>query len=396
MREEKLFRAIGQIDGELVEEAANYKRRRAVWWKYGTLAAGLLLLVAVGRFTDLFSVPDGNEVTPGTEMGESVADNVKEEIENVQNAEKDILDFTMNFDGMGFQGVMAYEMPKLGHPWQETDEITTLPVIENNSIYNMENLSDPHPLYGEEYDPLLGWLAEAADFFEMGEIEPTIKKDCVFVENEEIEIEVNGDMEMKIHFENGIALPDEFELSNKATREETYAVAEYLVDQYSKLLGMENPEISICDGDYTFDAQRDRNEVRVYEKGDTARETLLNYHFNYVRFVADEDLGLWLIHIVRNDMESVLGEYEIISVEEATKRLGEGKFDTTYHESEFPGVEYIRDVELMYYMSFIDDYKPYYCFWVEVPAEKQENGLNTYVAYYVPAVELAYLELTFN
>lgn len=47
-------------------------------------------------------------------------------------------------------------------------------------------------------------------------------------------------------------------------------------------------------------------------------------------------------------------------------------------------------------MSFIDDYKPYYRFWVEVPAEKQENGLNTYVAYYVPAVETAYLEITFN
>lgn len=403
MREEKLFRAIGQIDGDLVEEATNYRPKKNAWWKYGTLVAGLVLIIAAGKLSDLFVVQEGTENVPRTEVdiadataqteiGELVAENAEE----TANVEKDILDFTMTFDGMGFQGIMAYEMPNLGHPWEETDEIDTLPVIDNHSIYNLENLSDPHPLYGEEYDPLLEWVAEAAEFFGMEEIEPAIKKDRVAISNENILIEVDGDMEMKIEFLNGISLPQGYNASNQATREETYKLAEYLIAEYGELFDMENPQITICDGDYTFDAERDRNSIRVYEKGESATEMLLNYYFNYVRFVAYEDQGLWLIHIVRNDTEPVLGEYEIISVEEAAKRLGEGKFDTTYHESEFPGIEYVRDVELMYYMSFTDDYKPYYRFWVEVPAEKQENGLNTYVAYYVPAVECAYLEITFN
>lgn len=399
MREEKLFRAIGRIDGDLVEEAANYKPKKTAWRKYGTLVAGLILLVAVGKNSDFFVVQDteidiAGEI--GSEIGDMVADNVEEDIENVQSTKKDILDFAMTFEGMGFEGVMAYDMPCFGNPWNETDEIETLPVIENNSIYNMENLSDPHPIYGEEYDPLLEWLMEAAEYFGMEEIEPTIKKDRVFVSNDDIQIEVNGDMEMRIEFLSGCVLPEEFDLSNETTREESYELAEYLVMQYGELLGMENPQIAISDGEYTFDAMRYGNNIFVYEKGETARETLLNYYFNRVQFEVRKDFGLWFIDIARKATEPVLGEYEIISVEEAAKRLGTGQFDTTYHESDFPGVEYIRDVELMYYMSFIDDYKPYYRFWVEVPAEKQENGLNTYVAYYVPAVEMAYLEITFN
>lgn len=203
-------------------------------------------------------------------------------------------------------------------------------------------------------------------------------------------------MEMTSSFSEGVSLLEKFNLSNEATKEETRDVAEYLVEQYADLLGMKNPQIAIWEGDYTFYAKRGHNNIYVYEKGDTAIDTLLNYCFNKAEFVAWEDSGLWLIRIKRSVLEPVLGEYESISVEEATRRLEEGQFDTTYIESEFPGVEYIRDVELTYYKSFIDDYKPYYRFWVEVPAEKQENGLNTYVAYYVPAVAEAYLEITFN
>lgn len=234
---------------------------------------------------------------------------------------------------------MGYELPQRESPWQETDEMQMLPIIENNLIYNMEMTSS---------------------------------------------------------FSEGVSLPEKFNLSNEATKEETRDVAEYLVEQYADLLGMKNPQIAIWEGDYTFYAKRGHNNIYVYEKGDTAIDTLLNYCFNKAEFVAWEDSGLWLIRIKRSVLEPVLGEYESISVEEATRRLEEGQFDTTYIESEFPGVEYIRDVELTYYKSFIDDYKPYYRFWVEVPAEKQENGLNTYVAYYVPAVAEAYLEITFN
>jgi len=55
--------------------------------------------------------------------------------------------------------------------------------------------------------------------------------------------------------------------------------------------------------------------------------------------------------------------------------------------------EYIRRVELIYRdESWAELYMPYYKFYVELPIFKRENGLNTYGAFYVPAVEGKYIK----
>ena len=59
---------------------------------------------------------------------------------------------------------------------------------------------------------------------------------------------------------------------------------------------------------------------------------------------------------------------------------------------EMPGGEYICKVELVYRVSHRDEYfMPYYRFYVEMPEGELENGLKDYGAYYVPAVDRAYL-----
>lgn len=430
-RGEKLFRAIGAVDGDLIEEALVYKHKKISWWKYGTIAAGLALLVLAGRMSNLFVVPENGEDTPDASnksgytetetrtseviVGEDTPDNTDKsgyaetekgttEIvvgdnaanENV-NKKKDVLDdFTMVFGDAGGAGIMGYELPQRESPGQGMDEIQMLPVFENNSIYNMENMRKEHPLSGEDYAPLLEWVLEAAEYFGLENVEPVLRDRYVLVENEEISISVDGNMELMVVFSNGVRLPEQFNLSNEATKEESREVAEYLVEQYADLLGMQNPQIAIWEGEYSYFAKRKRNDIYVYEKGDTDIETLLNYCFNRAGFAAGDDGGLSLIYVHRRTLGTVLGEYESISVEEATRRLEEGQFDTAYIEGEFPGVEYIRSVALTYCESSAGDYKPYYRFWVEVPAEKRKNGLNTYVDYYVPAVAAAYKESTFN
>ncbi len=408
MRKEILFRAIGQIDGDLIEEAGQKKSvKKRGWIRYAALAASLVLLVGIARLTDQKLTPDRakgpSDVQPGGMQDDEIRAG-ETQVEETQIAETEsqnqiekrpVLDFTMLFDGMGFQGIMAYEMPELGNPWNETDEIETLPVIENHSIYAVSDSRNIR-IEKERYDEMLSWTSEVATFFGMEDIKPEEKREYVSISNGEIEIRVDGDMQMRIHFLNEVSFPKEYHATNSATREETYELAEYLIGEYKELFQMKNPQIAIADGDYSFDAVRNCNEIRIYDKGDTAVETLLNYHFEYVKFWISNEGEMSYMDINRRDRTPVLGEYEIISVEEATKLLADGRFDTTYHESEFPGLEYVRDVELVYYMSFIDDYKPYYRFWVEVPAKKRENDLNTYVAYYVPAVETAYLEITFN
>ncbi len=66
---------------------------------------------------------------------------------------------------------------------------------------------------------------------------------------------------------------------------------------------------------------------------------------------------------------------------------------TTSVPYDLPGEEYISKVELIYRTgSYEQNYLPYYRFLVELPeAEREEDHLKDYGAYYVPAVEEAYL-----
>ena len=398
MREEKLFRAMGEIDGALVEEAASSKQKRSNGWlKFVAVAAGLVFVISALSLLPQQSDSSTELAYKDTEKNQldtSVNERDTEAIDS-EKTEKPLMDFTIAFDGMGYEGIMGYEMLERGNPWKETDEIDVLPIIENNAIYSLQRYSDDVAISQERYEEMEAWLLEAMEFFGIEDCPIDRNRMESVAVNEDIQIEVDGDMNMRIEFLNKRTLPEKFDTSTEATMEETYELAEYILEEYGELFGMENPQITIMESDYTFAGERYHHDAYFYDEGATAAESLLNYCFGRASFSLDDEGKLWFIGISRKDRTS-LGEYEIISVEEATKQLLSGEFDTSYYGETVPTAEYIRDVELTYYMSYLDDYKPYYRFWVEVPAEKQENGLNTYVAYYVPAVEGAYVEITFN
>ena len=383
MREEKLFRAIGEIDEELIEQAEKISIENEIrsgrndklvlyrkcwhWGKYVALAA--IAVIVLMLVTRLETVP--------------------------KNTEEVLLDFTIAFDGMGYEGIMGYEMPTRGNPWKETDEIITLPIFENATVYKRTQDAEEEWLPMERYEQMEKWLLEAMTFLGM-EACPIDRNvtECV-AETEEIQITVDGDMHLRIEFKAGRVLPERYNVSKRATVEETYEVAEYILTEYGPLFAMEKPQISIMESDYSFKGERYHHQVYFYEEGATAKDTLINYRFAYGGYSLDEEGKLWFIDIVRRDWK-VIGEYEVISLEEATEKLLQGEYATSYCGETIPTKEYIKEVELTYYISFLEDFKPYYKFWVEVPEEKRENGLNTYVAYYVPAIEGAYVEVTFN
>ena len=105
MREEKLFRAIGEIDEELIEQAEKISIENEIrsgrndklvlyrkcwhWGKYVALAA--IAVIVLMLVTRLETVP--------------------------KNTEEVLLDFTIAFEGMGYEGIMGYEMPTRGNPW---------------------------------------------------------------------------------------------------------------------------------------------------------------------------------------------------------------------------------------------------------------------------------------
>ena len=420
MREEKLFRAIGLVDEELVEAADEsslenelHARKRQKWISCASLVAGIVLLLGVvamwpkngepqidvankdTQVTTEVQQADTQVTTEVQQADTQITTEVQQTDTEVYNTEKPLMNFAIAFDGMGYEGIMGYEMPRHGSPWEEMDVITHLPIFKNTSVYTRGYGMSTEWLELERYEQMEGWLSEVMTFFEMEEC--TIERnrtECV-VANEEIEISVDGDMHLRIEFIEGISLPKEYHTSTDATVEDTYEVAEYVLERYGELFAMENPQIAINESDYTFYATRYHHEVTFYEKGETETESLLNYYFSYAKYILNDEGKLWLIDIVRRDRD-IIDIYETISYEEAKEKLLQGEYDTTYFGDTAPTEAYIREVELVYYMSFREDYKPYYKFWVEVPKEKRENGLNTYVAYYVPAIEGAYVEIMMN
>jgi hypothetical protein len=96
------------------------------------------------------------------------------------------------------------------------------------------------------------------------------------------------------------------------------------------------------------------------------------------------------MRIFSTDLTMKVGEYPIISEREARDLLVKGNYVTSVPET-FPGRKYIRRVELVYRTGYDEEFfMPYYRILVEVPALKYE-GMNTFGAYYVPAVRAEYL-----
>ena len=98
-----------------------------------------------------------------------------------------------------------------------------------------------------------------------------------------------------------------------------------------------------------------------------------------------------MARVFRPNLSDKVGDYPIISAEEATDLLLNGNYITTVPCS-MPGQEYIAGVDLVYRSGKYEEYfMPYYRFYVELPEQEQEDGLKDYGAYYIPAVLAEYL-----
>ncbi len=100
------------------------------------------------------------------------------------------------------------------------------------------------------------------------------------------------------------------------------------------------------------------------------------------------DIKLFLIRIYQQDLSEKIGDYPIITTDEASELLESGYYITTVPEV----MGEVVSMELIYRTGMSDDYyMPYYRFLIELPEAERENGLKSYGAYYVPAVEQQYI-----
>lgn len=152
---------------------------------------------------------------------------------------------------------------------------------------------------------------------------------------------------------------------------------------------MERPTVNVYGGDYDFELNQNY-QIMFYEGIGSLEEQIISYNLKSVRFTCNSDGALWLVSIGQTELSEKVGDYPIISAEDARQCLVDGKYitDVPY---ELPGKSYIQKTELVYRAGEFAEYcMPYYLFYVELPQERH-GELKTYGAYYVPAVDPTFI-----
>lgn len=292
------------------------------------------------------------------------------------------LTVSSEFEGMGFEGYMAYNVEELSdnNPWHEFSGITYLPVYKNN--FPDDGLST------EEMKTAVQQLAKKLNF--TGTVSESYPETEI-IRSTEGEIEVNSSGISTITFDPEKSLPKEFDFTWNSKPEDAQKSLIYLLEKYGKRLGLTSPSPSLFT-DYTYDGKTQPNYIIYDAKGDIVQK-ILAYNFNKITFYpSDEGNTLRAIRFWSVNRSQPTGNYPIISSDEAKVLLASGNFITTVPE-EFPGIDNVRDVKLVYRTTINDEfYMPYYKFLVELPTIELENGLKTFGVYYVPAVKGEYLE----
>jgi hypothetical protein len=154
------------------------------------------------------------------------------------------------------------------------------------------------------------------------------------------------------------------------------AFAGFFIDTYSELFDFENPKMTIS-----------QKYVEVFDKSGSITEQIINYNFNKAVFSYNSYDNIYTIKIYRTDLSQKVGNYPIISTDEAQNLLLNGNFISA--NLEMPTPENIVSVELIYRTEIqAKYYMPYYYFLVKLQNVPEETA---YGAYFVPAVDGKYI-----
>ncbi len=410
MRGDELLEKMELVDPAYVEAAdAPRAKRRVRWTKWGAAACAAVLVAAIMAVA----------VLPRNEEPPSLSSDAAQQ-QTQEGSSLPILTISEGSNqGMGFEGYMAYDVSEIisANPWTEDSQISELPVYKNPLEYHSKS---PSMLIGgidvermreqllnvaerlgldtsnlevkevtmseQELQSLKEWYANFGEKIPAGQLEPS----QLVIETDGMRLDITPDLTTSIFFEPMAELPEEYCTDDTATEEDYLKLAQYLQENYGALIDFESPQAEIVGGDYTYDGQRSFRYVSFFDASDS-EEAILNYNFNRVIFYVNEGKGLTTVRVFATDQSQKVGDYPLITVDEAKEKLAEGQYKSTVPAA-FPGLDHVVRTELIYRTGQNETYfMPYYRFLVEIPEMAQDNGLKTYGAFYVPAVEDEYL-----
>ena len=297
-------------------------------------------------------------------------------------------------EGMGCEAYWAHDCSELvdDNPWREDSGLTVLPVYQNPLTHDATGAL----VSGADPDKMRSTLLAVAARLGLDTKDAALSSyvpegastpEQLWLQTDGLRVEVDTSLTTTLFFDPAIPLPDAYRFGDYPSYEDTVALAEYLKTEYRTLLGMEDPQTAISGGYY------DRNlnqcySISCFDGTGSETDRLLHHQFHSVDFYCEDD-ALYLVRIHQPDLSQKVGDYPIISPSQAEELLSTGHYLTSVPDP-FPGTEQVKKAELIYRTGEQEAYfMPYYCFYVELP--DTTNGLHTYGAYYVPAVDGAYL-----
>ena len=373
MKSKRLLFAMEDINHEFIEAAVPKEKKKSTvpWVKICAVAACIALIVAVGAGM-FYEKP---QALPMIEL-----DNI--------------------FDGgMSMEAHFAYSADELinSNPWTKENTPDELPVYKN-TVYNAYD----EKVSAADINAMRKALLDAADKLGIAANSSDIKKQyyepdrlySLYIEKDNIKIEVNIWFRLNVEISGENILPKGYKLDNYASYDEIRKTAEYLKTEYSAFLDMEKPVANIALGAYDVYGRRSFS-LEIYDGAGSIDGQIRSYNFEGVSFWLDDTFGTLRISQSCCENETV-GVYPIITADEAFELLEQGEYYTSVYV-DFPGVQAVKKVELVYHTSTLaKTFVPYYRFYIEIEPDgtitEDFPEIKSYGTYYVPAVERKYIQ----
>lgn len=358
MKSTDIFKAMGEIDEKLIEEALpkEFRKRKNILLKALPIAACLCIILA-GTFG--FYQSRHKRLIPYTYFPDII------------------------FDAMGYESTNSIALQNSFdiNPYREEDLPETLPVFKNN-CYS-------------------GGLYQ--NFFSQEDLQKSINKLAEKLEEKEFEFstdKVQIDTDVPNYEENliynVIAESAQYRISanghsfsiNPKTKEASDKLSAYLSENYDMKNTGEDKEFSV-------EGELLTTKYRAYKKGSTTEENILSYNLSSAEIIYKDDGFIDFVHIDNylNSSEKV-ADYKTVTFEKATAKLliGADVSTSTPEELIIGGKiqkEHIVKVDLIYYANNLQEvFVPSYRFYVKLVNPDESSEIENYGFFYVPAVEI--------
>lgn len=331
-----------------------------------------------------------------------LVDKINDILLNQSNGQLQILNLNEDeffLGGMGFEGYELYEASELVHnnPY-DVDKITkTLPVYQNLNISGRFGMDEIARYPRKEEIEILEYYASVMNIkeYQIDELEGSTvlisdlcdlyidSKDGIMIEFSEKAIDDN----MLIYTEND-------------TKKDVEKRIKRLIEQ-PKIKGIFDFQEAIIDVKKGYNLSEVEQSykpswnIKVSDGKGSQTNKLVNNQLNAISIWASEDGYLSTITIEFKNTKQKIGNYPIISLEEAKQQLIKGHYITSSWS--LGDIEQISYIEMIYFKKKnLDIFIPFYKFYMPLKNQdmiiKHDDKLVTYVAYYVPAIHSDYLE----